>query len=440
MPVKIGPKANRIIARDKNIMLASTRESFPFVAERADGDFAIDIEGNRFIDFSSFIGVYNLGVNGNAQIRNAIKAQADKLMHAAFLDFYSELPVRFAENLMTMFPKGFGRAFFSNSGTEAIEDAIKLSKIFTKRHHLIAFFNAFHGRSTGSLSLTCSRSIQRAHLGPFVSVSHAPYPNPYRCTNPAHFDNPEECTKESIEFIEKNILGSEVPPEEVAAIFFEPIQGEGGYIVPPKGFFKSLRELADKHGILLVDDEIQAGYMRTGKFLALDNFGVAADIYTMSKSLGSGLPFAATISRRSLGNVRAGEHAGTFGGNLLAVAGANAALDYVKKNKISLQSQVKRKNGIIMKRLNEMKDSYEIVGDVRGIGMMIGMELVKDRKTKEYATEERNKALDLCFQNGLLILPAGKSTIRIIPPLTISEANLNKGLDIIEEAIKRVQG
>jgi 4-aminobutyrate aminotransferase len=438
MPVKIGAKTKKIIERDRNIMLASTRESFPFVAERAEGDYAIDIEGNRFIDFSSFIGVYNLGVNGNAQVRKAIKDQVDRLMHAAFLDFYSELPVRYAENLMTMFPKGFGRAFFSNSGTEAIEDAIKLSKIFTKRHHLIAFYNAFHGRSMGSLSLTCSRSIQRAHLGPFVSVSHAPYPNPYRCANPSHHDNPEECAKESIDFIEKNILGSEVPPEEVAAIFLEPIQGEGGYIVPPKGFFKMLRELADKHGILLVDDEIQAGFMRTGKFLALDNFGVAADIYTMSKSLGSGIPFAATISRRSLGNVKAGEHAGTFGGNLLAVAGANAALNYVKGNMSSLQSQVRRKGGIIMKRLEEMKDKYEIVGDVRGVGMMIGMELVKDRKTKEYATEERNKALDSCFENGLLILPAGKSTIRIIPPLTISETNLNKGLDVLEEAIRRL--
>jgi len=433
MPVTIGPKIKKIIQRDQKIMLTTTRELFPFVAERGEGDFAFDAEGNKFIDFSSFIGVYALGVNSNAQVRNAIKDQVDKLMHPGFLDFYSELPVKFAENLITLFPKGFGRVFFSNSGTEANEDAIKLSKIFTKRHHLISFYNSFHGRSMGSLSLTASRSIQHAQLGPFIPVSHAPYPYPYRSQHP---DDPEECTKESIEFIEKNIFEKEVPANEIAAIFAEPIQGEGGYIVPPKGFFKCLRELADRHGILLVDDEIQAGYMRTGKFLALDNFGVSADIYTMSKALGAGLPLAATISRSSFGDVPAGEHAGTFGGNLAAVAGANAALNYVKRNMRKLQAQVKEKSKIVFKRLNEIKDTYEIAGDVRGIGLMIGIEFVKDKEGKEPAIKERNGILLSCFNKGLILLPAGKSSIRIIPPITIAKHNLQKGLDLFEEAIK----
>jgi 4-aminobutyrate aminotransferase len=436
MNVKVGKKAKVVMDRDRKIMLTTTREIFSFVAESGGGDYAYDVSGNRFIDFTSFVGVYTLGVNANAEIRNAVKRQVDKLMHPAFLDFYSELPVKFAENLISMFPPGFGRVFFSNSGTEANEDAIKLSKIFTKRPHLIAFYNSFHGRSMGSLSLTATKTVHKAHFGPFVSVSHAPFPYPYRC--PLHAEDPEECSKESLEYIERNILDKEVPPDEVAAIFFEPVQGEGGYIVPPKGFFKGLRELADDYGILLVDDEIQAGYMRTGKFLALNNFGVNADIYTMAKAIGGGLPLAATISRTSLGDTPAGSHAGTFGGNLVAVAAANASLNYVRRNMRNLQAQVREKGRTIMKRLNEMKERYEIIGDVRGIGMMIGTELVKNKKTKEYAIKEKDGILMECFNNGLLLLPAGKSTIRFIPPITISKANLEKGLDIFEEAVKRV--
>jgi 4-aminobutyrate aminotransferase len=282
------------------------------------------------------------------------------------------------------------------------------------------------------LSLTASKTAHRAHFGPFVNVSHAPFPNPYRCST----EDPEECSKESLDFIEKNILGREVPPEEVAAIFFEPIQGEGGYVVPPRNFFKGLRELADKYDILLVSDEIQAGYMRTGKFLALSNFGVDADIYTLAKTIGGGFPLAATVARRSLGDTPYGSHAGTFGGNLVAVAAANASLDYLKRNMRSLQSQVRNKGRKIMKRLNEMKERYEMVGDVRGIGLMVGMELVKTKESKEYAVKERDQVIMDCFNQGLILLPAGKSTIRVIPPITISIANLEKGLDIIEEAVK----
>jgi 4-aminobutyrate aminotransferase len=432
MAIRIGPKIRGILKRDSKIIFTTTREDFPLVVDHGGGDYIWDVEGNRFIDFSSFVGVYTFGVNANKQIRNAAKNQVDKLTHAMFMDYYAELPVRFAEKLITMFPQGFGRVFFSNSGTEAIEDAIKLAKIFTKKRHLIAFYGAFHGRSLGSLSLTASKTAHRAHFGPFVNVSHAPFPNPYRCST----EDPEECSKESLDFIEKNILGREVPPEEVAAIFFEPIQGEGGYVVPPRNFFKGLRELADKYDILLVSDEIQAGYMRTGKFLALSNFGVDADIYTLAKTIGGGFPLAATVARRSLGDTPYGSHAGTFGGNLVAVAAANASLDYLKRNMRSLQSQVRNKGRKIMKRLNEMKERYEMVGDVRGIGLMVGMELVKTKESKEYAVKERDQVIMDCFNQGLILLPAGKSTIRVIPPITISIANLEKGLDIIEEAVK----
>src|SRR5208283_4447129 len=207
-------------------------------------------------------------------------------------------PVEFAENLLTMFPRGFGRVFFSNSGTEANEDAIKLAKIFTKKQYLISFYGGFHGRSLGSLGLTATRTSQRERFGPFPNVVHSIYPYPYRC-QPA--GDPEECSKVCIDHLERNILGKECSPEEVAAIFVEPVQGEGGYVVPPKSFIKELRRICDENGILLVSDEIQSGYMRTGKFLAMDNFGVTADIYTMAKAAGGGLPVGITVARSSLG-------------------------------------------------------------------------------------------------------------------------------------------
>jgi len=434
MCAKIEAKARKVIERDSKVMINTTREHYPFVAEGGEGDYAYDISGGKLIDFTSFIGVYTLGVNSNEGIRKAIHSQVDKLMHAAFTDFYSELPVTFTEKLLTMFPKGFGRAFFSNSGTEANEAAIKFSKLYTKRPYLISFYNAFHGRTMGSLGLTASKPIQKEHFGPFSGVVQAHFPNPYRCE--LNHDHNHDCSSACIEYIKRNIFGKIVPAKEVAAIFFEPIQGEGGYIVPPKDFFKQLRELADEHQILLVSDEIQSGYMRTGKFLALDNFGVQADIYTMAKALGGGLPIGATITRHSLGNIPTGSHANTFGGNLVSVAAANASLDYVIKNKKILEGQVAAKGKYVMKRLNQMKEDYELVGDVRGIGLMIGAELVKSKKTKEYAIKERSKVLEECFSNGLLLLPCGTSTIRIIPPITISSKNLEAGMDIFENAIR----
>ena len=437
MRVKIDRRISDVIKRDSKVMLTMTRGPFPkhtFVSDHGGGDYAYDVSGNRFIDFSSFISVYNLGVNANAEIRNAVKAQVDRLMHPAFTDFYSEHPVRFAEKLITMFPNGFGRVFLSNSGTEANEAAIKFAKIFTKRQYVISFYNAFHGRTQGSLGLTASNKVQREHFGPFNSVIHALYPYSYRFP----YGDAEECSRFCISQLKDVILEKEVAPEEVAAIFVEPMQGEGGYIVPPKSFMRELRKLASDNGILLVADEVQSGYMRTGKFLALDNFGIEADIYSMAKALGGGLPFGATVTRRSLGDIPRGAHANTFGGNLLAVAAANASLDYVKRNMRDLQGQVKTKGAIIMKRLHEMRERYEIVGDVRGIGLMIGMELVKSKDTKDYADKARNTVIFECFNRGLLLLPAGKSAIRIIPPITMSKENVERGLDILEGAVKSV--
>ncbi|MGC8888463.1 MAG: acetyl ornithine aminotransferase family protein [Candidatus Micrarchaeia archaeon] len=433
--VKITKRIKDIIERDKRVIMTTTRESYPFVSSHGDGDFVYDVGGNKFIDFSSFISVYNLGVNANKQVRDAVKNQVDRLMHSAFTDYYSELPVKFAENLITMFPKGFGKVFFSNSGTEANEAALKFSKLFTKRQYAIAFYNAFHGRTMGSLSLTASKSLQRSGFGPFSPTIHVPFAYCYRC--PFHLEYPS-CNFACIDYIKDYPLSKEVSPEEVAAIFIEPIQGEGGYIVPPKDYFKKLSKLAKEHGILIVDDEVQAGYMRTGKFLALENFGVEADIYTMAKSLGAGLPIGATISRNSLGTIPPGAHANTFGGNLVSVAAANASLNYVKRNYKRIAEGVKKRSKLIMGRLEEMKERYEIIGDVRGMGLMIGVEIVKDKYSKEYGIEEREKILNKCFDNGLLLLPAGVSTIRIIPPLEMSIRNIEKGLDIFEKVVKEV--
>jgi 4-aminobutyrate aminotransferase len=426
-------KIKGIIKRDKEIFLTTTRAPFEFMADHGNGDFAYDINGKKFIDFSGFIAVYNLGVNGNEEIRAAIKKQTDRLMHAAFTDFYSELPVQFGESLIKFFPKGFGKMFLSNSGTEANEAAIKFSKIFTKRQYIISFYNSFHGRSMGSLGLTASHAIQRAHYGPFNSVIHAPFPYPYRCLFNKH---EHDCGQDYLDYINDYVFKKEVLPEEVAAIILEPIQGEGGYIVPPKSFMSGIRKMADENGILIIDDEIQAGYMRTGKFLALDNFGINADIYTMAKAIGGGLPMGATVVKNSLGDLPRGAHASTFGGNHLVVAAANASLKYVKEHKTELETGIKRKSAVFFKRLREMQDKFEIIGDVRGMGLMIGIELVKGRKGKEHAVEEREKIVKSAFKNGLLLLTCGDSAIRFAPPLTISENSIHKGLDVLEKAIK----
>lgn len=427
-------KIENVIKRDKEVFLNTTRGHTKFVAERGEGDFAYDVTGRQLIDFSSFISVYNMGVNANSEIREAMKQQIDRLIHPAFTDFYSELPIEFAELLLKMMPKGFGRMFLSNSGTEANEAAIKFARFFTKRPYNIAFYGGFHGRTNGSLGLTASKYVQRQYFGPFPNTVHVPFANCYRC--PLKLEYPS-CGIACADYIEEQPLKKEVGPGEVSAFFVEPIQGEGGYIVPPHDYFKKIRKIADKHGILLVSDEVQAGYMRTGKFLGMDNFGVTADIYSMAKAVGAGMPMGVTVTSSKLGNISEGEHANTFGGNLVAVAGAIASLKYLIRNKTKIEGGVKRKGAIIMKRLKEFEHDYALVGDARGIGMMTAIELVKDRKSKEPANEERAKIMAETFKRGLLLLPAGDSSIRVIPPLTVGEDNLEKGLDILEQSIKK---
>ncbi len=428
-------KIRDILKRDSKAILTTTRLPYVFMADKARGDFAYDVDGRKFIDFSSFIAVYNFGAGSIEDVKKAVKLQADKLMHTAFYDYYSELPVEFAENLLSMFPKGFGKTFFSNSGTEANEAALKFAKLFTKKQYNIAFYGAFHGRTHGSLGLTASKSKYRKMFGPFGNTIHALYPYCYRCPLGKEFPS---CGVACADYVKDTIFARDMPADQIGAMFIEPIQGEGGYIVPPKEFMKKMRKIADENEILLVSDEVQAGYMRTGKFLAMENFGVEADIYSMAKALGGGLPFGATITRTSLGDIPKGSHASTFGGNLMAVAAANALIKYVKKNRASLEKVSKEKGAYARKRLEEMKERYELVGDVRGIGLMIAIELVKNKDTKEPAIEETEEIMKKCFSKGLLLMPTGISSIRIIPPLTITMENLEKGLNVLESAIKEI--
>jgi len=343
------------------------------------------------------------------------------------------LPIKFGETLLKFFPKDFGKIFLSNSGTEANEAAIKFSKIFSNNQYMISFYNSFHGRSQGSLSLTSSKLIQREHFGPFLNSIHVPYPYCYRC--PFKQTDSETCGFACIDYIKKYALSKEVSGKEVAGFFIEPIQGEGGYVVPPKNYFKELKKLLDKEQIMLIDDEIQAGVMRTGKFLALDNFDINADIYTFGKSIGGGIPIGVTVVRKNK-NIPSGSHANTFGGNSIAMAGGNALLNHIYKNKIDIEKEIKEKSKIILNRLNEIKEKYEIVGDVRGIGLMIGVEFVKSKKTKQPAIDKRNEIVKQAFYKGLILLGCGESSIRLIPAITIQKYNIEKALDIFEQLIK----
>jgi len=417
-----GPKSKKVIELDKKIISSSYSREYEFVFKKAKGCYIWNEDGKKFLDFASGIAVANIGHN-NPDVIKAIKIQLSYGTHAAFGDFYAGLPVKYAENLISLLPRSLNNVFLSNSGTESVEAALKLAKWHTKKKFLIAFKNAFHGRTMGSLSMTNSKKVQRERFGPFLPVKHVPFAYPYRMG--------ENCSYYCLNELEKTIKSLK---ENVAAVFFEPIQGEGGYIVPPQDFIRGLRKLTKEYNILLAADEVQSGGFRTGSFIACEEFGIVPDIVSMSKSIGGGLPLGATIANKKIMDWVPGSHSNTFGGNLLACAAGNAALNFMKKNKLG--ENAKHIGRYILGRLEEMKEKYEIIGDVRGKGLMIGVELVKDKKSKKYAIKERDKIILQAVRKGLVLLPAGESTIRIAPPLIITEKEADKGLDILESAIK----
>ncbi len=432
-----GPKAREILERDSKVISPSYVRFYPLVVEKGQGSLLYDVDGNVYIDLNSGLGVMNIG-HCHPEVVKAIKEQAEKLLHYSNTDFYYEESVKFAEKLISIAPGNFDkRVFFSNSGTESVEAAIKLARWRTKRQYIIGFIGAFHGRTYGSMSITSSKPVQRAGFSPLVpGIVHVPYPYPYRCPFGASPDDPEECANRAVEFIEEWIFHKFVPPEEVAAIIFEPVQGEGGYIVPPKNFIPELRKLADEHGILLIDDEVQAGMGRTGKWWAIQHFGVDPDIFTSAKALGGGLPIGATIAKADVMTWPGGSHASTFGGNPVSCASGLATVNVIEKNR--LVERAAELGEKVKKVLNEWKDRYEIIGDVRGLGLMIGVEIVKDKASRKKAPDLTQEIMMNSWRSGVAVITAGVNVIRIFPPLNMEEEYLFKALDIIESKIKEL--
>jgi 4-aminobutyrate aminotransferase len=428
-----GPKAKAIIERDSKYVSPSYTRDYPFVIARGEGAVVEDVDGNRFLDCAAGIAVNSTGVS-HPEVVKAITDQAQKFIHMSGTDFYYEPQVRLAEELAGVAPiDGEVRTFFGNSGTEATEASLKLARYFTKRQGIIAFLGAFHGRSLGSLSLTASKAIQRRGFAPFIpGVYHAPYADCYRCPIGA---KPESCAAECLSFIEDQILVHLISPDEVAALVVEPIQGEGGYVVPPKQFHQRLRELTKQHGILLVVDEVQSGMGRTGRMFASDHFDLKADIVNIAKGIASGLPLGVTCARADVMTWPPGAHASTFGGNPVSCAAANATIRLLKEQLVANAAAV---GDHLMQGLRQLYDKHPLIGDVRGKGLMIGVELVRDRQTKERATDERNAVVQAMFRRGVLILGAGKNALRLAPPLVLTKAQGDSILKTLDESLTEV--
>ena len=421
-----GPKAKAVIERDAQFISPSYTRSYPLVVSRGEGAIVEDVDGNRFLDCSAGIAVVASG-HCHPKVVEAIQRQAARLIHMSGTDFYYQNMVDLAAKLAALTPGGVPRkVYFGNSGTEAIEAAIKLARYHTGRKQFVAFYGAFHGRTMGSLALTGSRSGQRKNFFPVMpGVHHVPYADCYRCPYGKTVDS---CAVECAQAIEDPLFRTVLPPEEVAAIVVEPVQGEGGYLVPPKKFLTELRRIADRYGILLIFDEVQCGMGRTGKMFALEHFDAVPDIVALAKGIASGLPLGATIARADIMNWPPGSHASTFGGNPVAVEASLATIGLLEQGLIDNAATV----GAHMKaRLSEFPQRFRNVGDVRGLGLMIGIEMVKDQLTKERAPELRDRIVQMCFERGLLVLGAGPNTIRISPPLVLTREQADCAVDII---------
>lgn len=424
-----GKKSKKIIAEDKKFISPCITRCYDFVYKKARGCYMWDADGKKFLDFCSSVAVMNTG-HTNPEIVKAIKNQLKDGFHCGFTDFFAEVPLRFAQKVISFLPKSLNQAFISNSGTESVEAAYKLARWHTNKQWVIAFSPCFHGRTMGSLSMTNAKPVQRERYAPFLPVKHTPYPYCYRC---AFGKNYGSCSFECLQALEETIKSCE---NDLAAVFIEPIAGEPGYIVPPVEFHKGLRKLCNDYGVLLCADEVQSGCFRTGTFLALENYKVVPDVVSLSKAIGGGLPIGITVANKNIQDWVPGSHANTFGGNLIACAAGIANLDFMKKKKLG--ENAKKIGNYMLKRLNEMKDKYEIIGDVRGKGLMIGIEIVKNKESKDYGIEERQKVTCTALKKGLILLPCGKSSIRFAPPLIITKKEADEGLDIFENSLKEV--
>jgi 4-aminobutyrate aminotransferase len=429
-----GPEARKVLEKDQKFVSQSYTRVYPLVVKSARGIWVEDVDSNRFLDFTSGIAVTNTG-HCHPKVVEAIHRQAEQLIHMSGSDFYyglqSDLAAKLSE--ITPGPKE-KRVFFGNSGAEAIEAALKLARYHTRRPRVLAFLGAFHGRTMGALSLTASKVIHEKGFSPLVpGITHVPYAYCYRC--PYHQGPYPICGCACIDWIREDLFKRSLPPEEVAAIFVEPIQGEGGYIIPPPDFHQKLYQLAKEFGILFVADEVQSGMGRTGKMMAIEHWGVVPDIIALAKGLASGMPLGATVAQSEVMDWVPGSHASTFGGNPISCRASLATIELLEGGLIENASRI---GGYILEELSQLQKEFELIGDIRGKGLMIGIELVRDREKKEKAVQERNEVIQACFEKGLLILGCGENVVRLIPPLIITQSEADTALTILEEVLKKV--
>ena len=427
-----GPRARAIVDQDERLMSPSYTRSYPLVVKRGYGCRIEDVDGNEFLDFTAGIAVNSTG-HCHPEVVQAIQEQAAQLIHMSGTDFYYDLMPRVAARLSSIAPMpGPHRFFFTNSGAEAVECAMKLARYHTGRQNIISFFGSFHGRTMGALSLTGSRIQQKRRFGPFVpGVTHVRYPYAYRgCSGGPQAE--EAFGLGCARFLEEKLFKTTLPPEEVAAIFVEPIQGESGYVVPPHIFLQELRRICDRHGILLVVDEIQSGAGRTGKWWAIEHSGVEPDIVCIAKGIASGMPIGVCLSRAEIMNWAPGSHGSTFSGNPLCLAAALATVDIIEREAMQNAATV---GAAALARLAAWVERYEIVGEVRGRGLMIGVEIIEDKHSRKQAGALRERIVALAFARGLLLLGCGENTIRLCPPLIVTQPEMDVALDILEECL-----
>jgi len=429
-----GPKSKKKIKFDETYVSPSYTRAHPTVLDHADGPWIWDIDGNKFLDFHSGIGVCSTG-NTHPKVVEAIIRQTRRAVHISSADFYHELVGQLAKRLSDVAPGPQPRrTFFTNSGTESVEAALKLARYKRRRPRMIAFMGAFHGRTMGALSLTCSKSTQRKGFAPLLpEVTHAPYPYCYRC--PLNLEH-STCGLACLKFLEDEILTRVAPAEEVAAIIIEPIQGEGGYIVPPDDYFPALAALAKKHDIYLIVDEVQSGMGKTGKMFAIEHFGVSPQILTTAKALASGVPLGACIADRDVMDWPPGAHSTTFGGNPLGCASALATIDLLEGGLIA---NAAKQGKFVMAELKKLQKRHPSMGDVRGLGLMIGIEFVKDRASKKPAPEMADEVMMRAFEKGLMLLTCGPNGIRLVPPLIIERQHCQVALEILDEVIGKAE-
>jgi len=425
-----GPNARAIIDRDAAWASTSYIKEYPLAVARGQGTMIEDVDGNRYLDFMAGIAVASTG-HAHPKVVAAVQDAASRFLHICGTDFYYETMALLCERLAHIAPgPSRKRVFLTNSGTEAVEGAIKLARNSTRRPAIIAFDGSFHGRTYGAMSLTSSKAVQRAGYGPMLpEVYHVAYANRYRC---AHCRDLPACTLDCVRAIETELFARRLAPSDVAAIFVEPIQGEGGYVVPPRGFLTALRELCDRHGILLVIDEVQSGIGRTGKMFACEYDGVEPDILLTAKGLGSGMPIGAIVAREAIMTWGPGGHGSTFGGNPVCCAAALATLDLVEGG-LTTNAQVMGER--VMSGLQRLAERHETIGDVRGVGLMIGVEFVADRVTREPAPKVVHELVQRAFRRGLLLLGAGKSALRLAPPLVVDAYDVDTALAMIDDVL-----